>query len=73
MAILTYFTLDLKSKKIDEYKGGITAIIVNIVIWLHPQISLMGHLLWVIVWIIFYFLNKDLFNRLLTPIIWKEY
>ncbi len=68
MAILTYFTLDLKSKKIDEYKWWLTAIVINIVIWLNPQISLMWHLLWVIAWIIFYYINKTFFKRVLTPI-----
>lgn len=68
LALITYYTLDLRSKKIDEYKWWITAIIVNVAIWLHPQISLLWHLLWAISWAIFYLLNKNFFQRLLTPL-----
>ncbi len=68
LAILSYFTLELKSRKIDEYKWWITAIVVNIAIWLHPWVSLFWHLFWAISWVIFYLLNKNFFQKLLTPI-----
>lgn len=59
MAILSYFVLELKSKNIPDYKWWITAIIINIMIWFMPGISLLWHLFWVIAWIIFYFINKQ--------------
>jgi len=30
MALMSYYTLDLKSKNNEEYKGGLTAIFINI-------------------------------------------
>ena len=63
MAILTYYTLELKSKNNPEYKWWITAIILNLWFWLMPQISFYWHLNWVIYWIIFYYLNNDFFKR----------
>jgi membrane associated rhomboid family serine protease len=63
MALLTYYTLELKSRKNPEYKWWITAILINIWIWLHPQISLLWHLIWTIVWFIFYIINKDFFSK----------
>lgn len=62
MAILTYFTLELYSKKNPEYKGWVTAIVLNIGIWFMPWISLIGHLFWAIGWIIFYLFNRDKSN-----------
>jgi membrane associated rhomboid family serine protease len=68
MAILSYYVLELKSRNNNEYKWWITAIILNIIIWFFPWISLYWHLFWVIWWVIFYFLNKDFF----TPkLVWK--
>lgn len=55
MAVLTYYTLHLKSIHHSEYTWGITAIVINIIIGLDPQISLLGHLLWAVFWAIFYF------------------
>jgi membrane associated rhomboid family serine protease len=67
MALLSYYTLELKSIKNPEYKSGITAILLNIAIWFYPGISLYWHLFWVIAWIIFYYITKDFFKR---QIIW---
>lgn len=53
MALLTYYTFELKRKNNPEYKGGITAIIINVWIGLSPGISLVGHLFWAIYWFIF--------------------
>jgi len=59
LAIITYYTLELKSLKNPEYKWWITAIIINIWIWFYPWISLYWHLFWVVFWIIFFYLTKD--------------
>jgi membrane associated rhomboid family serine protease len=63
LAILTYYTLELKSLKNPDYKWWITAIILSILIWLTPWISLLWHLFWAIWWAIFYYINKDFFFR----------
>ena len=63
LAILVYYTLELKSLKNPDYKWWITAILLNIWIWLIPWISLLWHLFWAIWWAIFYFINKDFFSR----------
>ena len=68
MAVLTYYTLELKSRKNPEYKGWITAIVLNIWIWFIPWISLIWHFFWVIAWLFYYFSWKDFFGRLFTPI-----
>jgi len=63
MAIITYYTLELKSLNNPEYKWWITAIIINIWVWFYPWVSLYWHLSWVIFWIIFYYLTNDFFKR----------
>jgi len=63
LAILVYYTLELKSLKNPEYKWWITAIIISIWIWFVPWISLLWHLFWAIWWAIFYYLNKDFFFK----------
>lgn len=68
IALLTYYTLELRSRKMEEYKWWITALIINLWIWFHPQISMVWHLFWAIAWIIFYLLNKDYLRRLMDPI-----
>lgn len=68
MALLAYYTLELKERKDDEYKWWITAIIINIWIWINPQISLLWHLFWAIAWVIFYLINRKRLNKLMTPI-----
>ncbi len=67
LAILTYYTLKLKSINDPEYKWWITAIIINIWIWFYPWISMFWHLNWVIFWIIFFYLTNDFFKR---QIVW---
>lgn len=59
MALISYHTLELKSRNNIEYKWGITAIIINILIWFTPWISLLWHLFWVIWGILFYLYNKE--------------
>lgn len=63
MALLAYSTLELKSRNNIEYKWWITALIINIWIWFIPWISLAWHFYWAIAWVIFYFLNKEIFRK----------
>jgi membrane associated rhomboid family serine protease len=48
LAVLTYYTLMLWKKWNPEYTGWVTAIIINILIWLSPGISFFGHFGWMI-------------------------
>lgn len=72
LALLTYYTLELKSKKHPDWTGWVTAIILNLLMWLSPWISLVGHLFWIIAWIIFYFINKEFLRKLMMPIASKR-
>ncbi|MDD3793564.1 MAG: rhomboid family intramembrane serine protease [Candidatus Gracilibacteria bacterium] len=62
MAILSYYVLELRSKNNNEYKGGITAIIINLFIGFLPGISLLGHLFGVIGGVLYYYYNKEFFK-----------
>lgn len=68
MALLSFYTLKLKSLKNPDYKGWITAMFINIGIWFYPWISLLGHLFWAIAWVIFYYLLKDYLKKALISI-----
>lgn len=68
MAILAYYTLELKERRDPEYKWWITAIVINVWIGLSPEISLVWHLFWAIAWVIFFYLNKDYLRRLMQPL-----
>jgi hypothetical protein len=59
MAILTYFTLELYSKDNPEYKWWVTAIVINLLIWFVPWISLVWHLFWSIGWLLFFLYNRN--------------
>lgn len=63
MALLSYYTIYLYSKKDPEYKWWITAIIVSIIIWLDPGISFYGHFFWAIVGVIFFLLNHNYLKK----------
>lgn len=63
MALLSYYTLELKSRNNPEYKWWITAIILNIAVWLMPWVSFLWHLLWAIAWVLYYLYNKDFFRK----------
>lgn len=63
MALLTFYTLELKRRNNPEYKWWITALVLNIWIGLLPQISLLGHLFWAIAWLIFYLIHKDYLKK----------
>ena len=58
MALLSFYTLLLYEKKDNEYKWWITAIVINILIWLGATISLVWHLFWAIFGFIFYIIHK---------------
>jgi membrane associated rhomboid family serine protease len=58
MALLSYYTILLYHLKNPEYKWWITAIIINIWIWIIPWISLIWHAWWTIYGIIFYLITK---------------
>ena len=63
MALISYYTLELKSKNNPEYKWWVTAIIINIIIWFIPWISLIWHLFWAIAWILYFYYNKNYFKE----------
>lgn len=63
MALLSYYTLELRSRNNMEYKWWITALIINIWIWFLPWISLYWHLFWAIAWVIYYLITKEFFRR----------
>ncbi|MDD3645998.1 MAG: rhomboid family intramembrane serine protease [Candidatus Gracilibacteria bacterium] len=69
MALLTFYTLELKRRNNPEYKGGITALVINIGIGLLPQISLLGHLFGAIAGLIFYLINRDYLRKKLIGLI----
>lgn len=58
LAVLTYYTLILKSRWNPEYKWWIVAIVINILIWLDSSISFVWHRAWAIFWIIFFYFRK---------------
>lgn len=58
IALLTYYTFMLKNKWDSEYKWWITAIIINIIIWLWSWVSFIGHLFWFISWLFYYDIIK---------------
>lgn len=63
MALISYYTLELKSRNDSDYKWWITAIIINIWIWFIPWISLFWHLFWAIAGVLFYLMNKNFFKE----------
>lgn len=58
LAILSFYTLLLYEVKDPEYKWGITALVINILIGFSAQISFIGHLFGAIFWGIFYLIYK---------------
>lgn len=72
MALITYYTLELKSKKHPDWTGWVTAIILNLLIWLNPWISLVWHFFWFIAWILFYLYNKEYLRKIMIPIFGKN-
>jgi len=58
LSLLTYYTLMLYYDNNSEYKWWITAIIINVMIWLSVWISFIWHLFWVIIWFIYFFIIR---------------
>ncbi len=58
LAVLTYYTLLLWEKWNPEYTGWVTAIVVNILIWLSPGISFLGHFWGMLFWALWWFTMK---------------
>jgi hypothetical protein len=58
MAIIAYYTLQLKSINHPDYKWGITALTINVFIWFVPGISLIWHLFWAIAWWIYFWIIR---------------
>lgn len=69
MALLSYYTLELKSRNNPEYKWWITALIINIWIWIIPWISLLWHFYWAIAWLLFYIINKEFMRRKMVGLV----
>lgn len=60
LAVVTYYTLHLKSLNNPEYMWWVTAIVVNILIWLSPGISFFGHFWGMLFWGIFWYLTDKI-------------
>jgi hypothetical protein len=54
MTLIGFYTTIMIIKWNEDYKWWITAIIINVWIWFVPWISLVGHLSWVIIGIIYW-------------------
>ena len=64
MALITYYTIHLKNINHPDFRWWITAIIINLAIWLQPQISLFWHFFWVISGILFYYFDDRFLKKL---------
>lgn len=60
LAVLAYFTLELRSRNNPEYKAWLLAIFINVAIGFVPWISLIWHLFWAVYGAIFYLIIKKL-------------
>lgn len=54
LALLTYYTLVLWKQWNPEYTGGITAIVLNILIGFVPGISFLGHFFGMLFWLLYW-------------------
>jgi membrane associated rhomboid family serine protease len=63
LAVLTYYTLLLWERWSPEYTGWLTAIVVNIVIWLSPWISFFWHFWGMIFWAIWWYMHRNHKNK----------
>lgn len=63
LALLTYYALEMRSRaEFQESKWALTAIVINIMIWFAPWISLIWHASWAIAWLLYYYINKNFFR-----------
>ena len=58
MAILAYYTIELYKIRHPDYGWWVTALMINIWIWLLPGISLLWHLWGALFWVIFWYGNN---------------
>jgi len=63
MALLSYYTLQLYKQWNPQYTGGITALVINIAIWLSPGISFLGHAGGAVFGLIFYILSTTILKK----------
>ena len=64
MALLSYYALEMHSRaQFQESGWAVTALVVNILIWFAPGISLLWHFAGMLGWVIYYFLNKNIFTE----------
>lgn len=63
MAVLAYYTLDLKDKRNPEYKTWFIFLFINIAYGIAPSVSFYGHLFWAVAWVVFYYLDKEFFRK----------
>lgn len=63
LSILTFYTLFLFFQKNQEYRWGITAIILNVALWFIPGISFVWHLAWVVTGSCFFFIRYYFFKK----------
>ncbi len=66
LAVITYYTLELKRLGDYEYRWWITAIVINLAIWFYPGVSFYGHMFWVVFWIIFFYFSNDFTKKQLV-------
>lgn len=59
LAVLTYYTLILWKQWNPEYTGWVTAIVVNILIWLSPGISFFWHFWGMIFWALWWYMLEN--------------
>ncbi len=64
MALMSFYTLLLYEARDDEYKWWITFLIINILIWFGTQISLIWHLSWAILWVMFFFFYTKILYKI---------
>ena len=72
MALLSYYTLELRWRNNPEYKWWITALVLNVWIWFMPGISLLWHLFWAIWGVIFYYIMKEYLKKKMVGI-WSQW
>lgn len=64
LAVLSYYTLHLKRIKNPEYSGGITAIILNVILGFAPWVSFLGHILWVIAGVLYFWMIEIILKNI---------
>lgn len=63
MAIMAFYTWYLWKIWNTEYKWGITALVINVFIWIWTDISLIWHLSWAIFGFMYFFLYDKIYKK----------